>query len=118
MKRFNNLYPIICSKENLYLADTIARKGKSSQYGIKVFDKNKDANIERIHQELINKTYKTSEYTTMTIWEPKERLIFRLPYRDRVVHHAIMNPLEPIFTGIFTADTFSGIKGQGHSWRL
>lgn len=74
----------------------------------------RDKNILDLHDVLINKTYQTSEYTTFTIYEPKERLIFRLPYYpDRIVHHAIMNILEPIFVSIFTADTYSCIKKRG-----
>ena len=58
--------------------------------------------------------YKTSSYTTFTIYEPKERLIFRLPYYpDRILHHAIMNILEPIWLSIFTKDTYSCIKNRG-----
>lgn len=114
MKRINNLYSRICSLENLYLADDIARKGKKAQMGIKIHDLNRDANIAQLHSLLVNKTYKTSEYTTFTIREPKERLVFRLPYfPDRIAHHAVMNILEPIFRSCFTADTYSCIKGKG-----
>jgi RNA-directed DNA polymerase len=114
MKRTNNLYQQICSIDNLRLADSIARKGKALQPGVIEHDKNRENNILMLHQALVNKTYKTSVYTTFTIYEPKERLIFRLPYfPDRIVHHAVMNILEPIFVSTFTADTYSCIKKRG-----
>lgn len=114
MKRLNNLYEKIYSIENLKLADIKARKGKGDQYGVIVHDKNKEANILLLHDMLKNKTYKTSEYTTFKIYEPKERVIFRLPYfPDRITHHAVMNILEPMFTSVFTSDTYSCIKGKG-----
>ena len=114
MKRINNLYPQIYSIENLMLADSIARKGKSNQPGIIMHDKNRDKNIQVLHEMLKNKTYKTSDYTTFTIFEPKERIIYRLPYfPDRITHHAVMNILERIFVSTFTADTYSCIKGKG-----
>jgi len=114
MKRINNLFERIYSIENLQLADLIARKGKSKQPGVILHDKNKEQNILKLHEVLKNKTYKTSQYTTFRIFEPKERLIFRLPYYpDRITHHAIMNILEPIFISTFTADTYSCIKGKG-----
>ena len=114
MKRINNLYDKICSIENLQLADSKARKGKSGQYGIKVHDQNREANILRLHEILKSGNYKTSPYTTFTIFEPKERIIYRLPYfPDRITHHAVMNIMEPIFTAMFTADTYSCIKGKG-----
>lgn len=114
MKRIGNLYERICSIENLNLADQVARKGKSQQIGVIQHDMNKDSNINSLHQMLINKTYKTSQYTTFTIFEPKERLIFRLPYfPDRITHHAVMHILEPVFVSTFTRDTYSCIKGRG-----
>ncbi len=114
MKRINNLYGKIISIENLQLADSIARKGKAKQPGVIGHDKNREVNIQQLHEMLMNKTYKTSQYTTFTIFEPKERIIFRLPYfPDRILHHAVMNVLEPIFVSTFTADTYSCIKGKG-----
>ncbi len=114
MKRLNNLYEQIYSIENLKLADEKARKGKKEQYGVLAHDKNKDANIESLHEMLKEKTYKTSEYTTFMVHEPKERIVYRLPYfPDRITHHAVMNVLEPMFVKVFTADTYSCIKGKG-----
>ncbi len=114
MKRLSNLYSQICSIENLQLADHKARKGKAYQHSIQIHDRNKEQNILLLHDMLVNKTYKTSAYTTFKIYEPKEREIFRLPYfPDRIVHHAVMNVLEEIFTSMFTADTFSCIKHRG-----
>ncbi len=114
MKRINNLYEKIYSVDNLYLADSIARKGKLNQPGVISHDKNKDANLQELHRILKSKTYKTSDYSTFTIYEPKERLIFSLPYfPDRITHHAVMNVLEPIFVSTFTADTYSCIKKRG-----
>lgn len=114
MKRKGNLFERIYSIENLQLADQIARKGKMKQPGVVEHDKNREENLKTLHDLLINKKYRTSEYTTFTIFEPKERLIFRLPYfPDRITHHAIMNILEPIFISTFTADTYSCIKKRG-----
>lgn len=100
--------------ENLQAADAIARKGKSGQYGVIQHKKNAEANIIFLSTSLLDRSYKTSPYTIFRIYEPKEREIFRLPYfPDRIAHHAIMNVLEPIFTGCFPADTYSCIKGRG-----
>lgn len=114
MNRAGNLYKSICSIENLKLAESIARKGKLNQPGIRTYDKNPEKNIEALHRALVEKTFRTSEYKTFTIYEPKERLIFRLPYYpDRIVHHAVMNIMEPIFVATFTKDTYSCIKRRG-----
>ncbi|MDP3128137.1 MAG: reverse transcriptase domain-containing protein [Sediminibacterium sp.] len=114
MKRYSNLYQEICSMDNLRLADQRARRGKRGQYGVSNHDKHSKANMDRLFVLLKEKTYKTSSYKTATIYEPKERIIYKLPYYpDRIVHHAVMNLLEPIFTSLFTADTYSCIKGKG-----
>lgn len=114
MKRIGNLYEKIISVENLRLADEKARRGKTRTYGVRVHDKNREANIQALHEALRTKTFRTSPYDIFTIYEPKERVIYRLPYYpDRIVHHAIMNVLEPIWTKVFTHNTFSCIKGRG-----
>lgn len=114
MKRIGNLYNQIISIDNLRAADQNARKGKRQQYGVRVFEKNPEGNILLLNEMLLNRSYKTSKYDTFKIYEPKERLVFRLPYfPDRITHHAVMNVLEPIFTKLFTADTYSCIKGRG-----
>lgn len=114
MKRIGNLYKTIISVENLREADRKARKGKTHTYGVRVHDKNREANILALHEALLTKTFKTSPYDVFTIFEPKERLIFRLPYYpDRIVHHAIMNVLEPIWVKTFTHNTYSCVKKRG-----
>jgi retron-type reverse transcriptase len=114
MKRLNNLYDRICSIENLQLADEKARKGKLRSHGVIKHDRNREQNIIRLHEDLMNGNFKTSKYDIFTIYEPKEREIYRLPYfPDRIVHHAVMNVLEPIWISIFTSDTYSCIKNRG-----
>ena len=67
-----------------------------------------------LHEALLTKTYRTSPYDVFKVYEPKERLIYRLPYfPDRIVHHAIMNVLEPIWVSVFTHNTFSCVKKRG-----
>lgn len=114
MKRKSNLYPQIISMENLHLADEKARKGKANSYGVRVHDRNREANLLDLHEKLKSNTYRTSDYTTFKVYEPKEREVYRLPYfPDRIVHHAIMNVLEHLFVSVFTADSYSCIKGRG-----
>lgn len=113
MKRHGNLYAQICDLENITIADARARKGKGYQPGIRLFDQDRENNLVAIRELLLHKTYRTSEYDRFIIYEPKEREISKLPYPDRIVHHAIMNVMESIFTASFTADTYSCIKGRG-----
>jgi RNA-directed DNA polymerase len=114
MKRHGNLYQQICSIENLMLADDKASRGKSRQKGVREHRMHRADNIARLHEMLVNKSYKTSPYHVFTIYEPKEQQISKLPYYpDRITHHAVMNYLEGIFVPMFTADTYSCIKKRG-----
>jgi RNA-directed DNA polymerase len=114
MKRSGNLYHKICSLENLHLADWLAQKGKSRQREVISHNLQREENILALQKMLIDKSFRTSPYKSFTILDPKEREIFSLPYfPDRILHHAIMNVLEPVFVSTFTADTYSCIKGRG-----
>lgn len=114
MKRYNNLFDKIVSLDNLYEADKKARRQKSHRPEVMLFDKNKDKLLLDLQRKLINGEYETSEYYVFKIYEPKEREIFKLPYYpDRIVHHAIMNIMEPIWVSAFVKGTYSCIKNRG-----
>ncbi len=114
MKRFGNLYEKIYSVDNLLLADKKARKGKSSRKEIIEFDKKKYKNISDLHIILKENRYKTSKYELFTLYDPKQREISKLPYYpDRILHHAILNIIEPMFVSTFTSNTYNCIKGRG-----
>lgn len=116
MKRVNHIFDGMCSMENLVQAERKARRGKRHQYGVKVFDRNKEANLLALHRMLVDGTYRTSPYQKFIITDPKEREVFKLPYfPDRIAHHAYMNKFEDMFVRNFTADTYSCIKGRGIS---
>lgn len=99
---------------NIELADRKARRHKSVRWGILKHDKRHEKENLKLAETLNDLTYKTSNYSTFKIYEPKERLIFRLPYYpDRITHHAIMNIMEPIWVNIFIKHTYSCIKDRG-----
>jgi RNA-directed DNA polymerase len=114
MKRIGNLYEQICSIENLRIADENASRGKKKQKGVIRHNQNKEQNILELRERLLQKSFRTSEYSTFIIYEPKERIIYKLPYYpDRIVHHAIMQVIGPMLINTFTADTYSCIIGRG-----
>ncbi len=107
------MFDRVCSLENLQLAYQKAKHGKGHTYGVLLFEKDLDNHIEKIRQELVSGTYATSEYSVFTIYDPKERTVYRLPFRDRVVHHAIMNVVEPLWISTFITHSYACIKGRG-----
>jgi hypothetical protein len=78
------------------------------------FDRNKDENLNTIRRALVEKTFTTSPYTHKTVYEPKKRTIYILPFApDRIVHHALMNVLIPIWQPLFIADSYACIDNRG-----
>lgn len=114
MRRYGKLKDKILSQQNIIDAEHNARKCKNNTYGVKRFDRRDDLTLDAIRDSMMNGTYKTSEYRIFKIYEPKERVIYQLPYYpDRIVHHMLMNILEPIFVKWFIKNTYSCIKGRG-----
>ena len=114
MKRYDNLWQSIITKDNFVLAEKEARKHKTSRFDVIRFEKNLVMNLEEIWQLVVTKQFHTSEYKSRKIYEPKERIIYILPYApDRIVQHAIMNVLVPIMEKLFISDSYACIAGRG-----
>jgi retron-type reverse transcriptase len=113
MKSYKTLYPQICTWENLYEAWRKARKGKRSRAPAATFELNLGENLLQLQQELRGRTYRPGPYSSFYIHEPKRRLISAAPFRDRVVHHALCNVIEPLFERRFIADSYANRRGKG-----
>lgn len=114
MKRHGNLFDEITTTENVREAYHKARKGKGWQDTVKRFEVDLDTNLEHIRQSLISKTFTTSAYKEKVIHEPKERIVYKLPFApDRIVQHALVNVLGPIWEKTFIYDSYSCLKGKG-----
>lgn len=110
---YRHLYEQVYAWENLLLAWRKARKGKRGQVPAATFEFNAAENLLTIQEELRTQTYQPGHYVSFTIHEPKRRLISAAPFRDRVVHHALCNVIEPLFERRFIADSYANRKGKG-----
>lgn len=113
MKTYKNLYPRLCSFDNLQLAFRKARKGKTSKDYVGNFELNLQENLECLQKELANRTYFPSNLKKFIIRDPKTRTIHASIFRDRIVHHAIINILNPIYEKVFIYDSFASRKNKG-----
>lgn len=114
MKRHGNLYDKICELSNIELAYRDAKAGKSYRDKVKKVEKNKEVLLNGIRTMLLNKTFHTSEYKTKDIFIPKPRTLYILPfYPDRIVQHALLNIIIPIWDNLFIDQSFSCRKGKG-----
>lgn len=114
MRRYGKLWDKIVSRENILKAFERAAKGKKWRHGIKKALANKEVLTDKLIDSLQNGTYHTSPYRTKQIYEPKERTIYILPfYPDRVLHHAIMAVLEPIWDGMMFYHSYACRENKG-----
>ncbi|MGL5957802.1 MAG: RNA-directed DNA polymerase, partial [Phocaeicola sp.] len=114
MKTYGNIWEKLITIENFYLAQRKSRLGKSTRKEIVEFEKNLGINLDNIRQQVIDGSFHTSEYESRTLFEPKERKIYILPYApDRIVQHALMRAIVPIFEKIFINDSYACIEGKG-----
>jgi len=97
----------------LELAFKKARKGKTLKLYVIEFENNLEENLKKLHEELKSKTYKPKPLKTFILRDPKTRKISKSDFRDRVVHHAICNIIEPLFENNFISDSFANRKGKG-----
>ena len=113
MKSYWHLYEQVYDWDNLYLAYRKARKGKRGRPPAATFEFDLEANLVTLQQELREKRYEPGAYSSFYIHEPKRRLISAAPFRDRVVHHALCNVIEPIFERSFIFDSYANRAGKG-----
>lgn len=115
----DSMYEKIYALDNLYLASKKALKGKKSTQSASRFWMQEDKEILKIHQLLKDRKYTFGRYRVFNINDKGVlRKISAAPFRDRVVHHAIMNIIEPGFEKSFIYDTYANRKGKGVSKAL
>lgn len=112
-KRFRNIFQEVATFENLYLALRKAMKGKRGKPSVSAFEYDAENQLVSLQEELLSKEYRPGPYKSFYIQDPKRRLISAAPFRDRVVHHALCNVIEPIFERTFIGDSYANRRGKG-----
>lgn len=113
MKRAKSLFNQIIDYENIRLAWLKARKAKTSKPAVRNFYKDVNSNLLKVQQNIKSKPPVLSPYIQFKIFDPKERVISVVPFIDRVMHHAVMNVLEPVFERQFIYHTYACRKNKG-----
>jgi len=118
MKTCHNLYDKIISFKNIFLAYRKARKGKTKKPDIVEFEKDLWKNLLSLQNELANYSYTPKPLKTFILRDPKTRKISKADFRDRIVHHAIILVIEPIFDKTFIYDSCANRKGKGNLFAI
>ena len=107
MKRTGQLWDSICTFENALDAYGKARAGKRYRYEVVEFEQDRETNLMKIASELRSMTYAPGRYKVFKIFEPKERTIMALPFRDRVAQHMICNYIESVYEKRFYEHSYA-----------
>ena len=107
------LFPHVTTWENLLLAYRKASRGKRGRPAAASFEFQIADRLLALQDELQTGTYRPGDYRHFFIHEPKRRKISAAPFRDRVVHHALCNIIEPIFELRFHPHSYANRVGKG-----
>lgn len=107
------LFEEVYSFDNLLSAAYSCRKGKTTAKSSMMFFDKLEENVIAIQNELMWMMYSVDEYRHFYVYEPKRRLISAPSFRDRVVHRAISNVIEPIIDKTFIKDSYACRKAKG-----
>lgn len=113
MKRQGQLMDAIAEPANLRLAFWNAAKSKRAKADCRIFQERLDENVSSLRQELLSGSVTVGEYHTFTIHDPKERTICAASFRERVLHHALMNVCEPVLERAAIYHSYACRKGMG-----
>ena len=113
MKTFKNLYHQIYAFDNLERAFYRTRQGKRHKQNVATFECNLDIELINLMDELKAESYQTGGYRHFHIYDGKPRRISAAPVRDRVVHHALCQVIEPIWEARFIHDAYACRVGKG-----
>lgn len=113
MKRIGYIFDRVIEPENLKLAFWKASKGHRACDAQRNYAAALDDEIRALRYGLIEGNYPVGDYTRFTVYEPKVREVCAAPFRDRVLHHALMNVVEPYFDRWLVDDTYACRKGKG-----
>jgi len=108
-----DLYPRITSFSTLLAAFRKAAKGKRYRPEVLAFAADLEAELFRLQNELRSFTYAPGPYRHFTIREPKSRLVSAAPFRDRVVHHALIAVIAPPLERRFSPTSYANRHGYG-----
>lgn len=113
MKRVGRLWETLASFENLLLAFKKARKGKRRRPDVARFEFMLERELLELQADLLSGDYRPAPYRLFTVYERRPRQIAAASFRDRVVHHALLNVVEPWLDRRFIDDTYACRRGRG-----
>jgi len=99
--------------EDVIAAYLDCRKNKRNTVSAMAFEVNYEANCVELCEEINNRTYHPQRSITFIITRPVKREIFAASFRDRIIHHLLINRINPLLEELFIDETSNCRKGKG-----
>lgn len=113
------MYDRIISFTNLLKAYYKARRSKRFRRRLQKIEIDFEDRLINVCYLLKNQSYKPKKYHRFLVFEPKKRQISAPAFMDRIIHHAILIVIEPLFDRLFIPTSFACRKNKGtHSGML
>ena len=112
-KPYDNLFLQIANFQALIKAAQKAVLGKRNKPGAAKFMANLEKECLALEHELQTGSYQPGRYKIIHIKSPKERMVSAAPFRDRVVHHALCQVIDPLIEPSFIYDSYANRKNKG-----
>lgn len=105
---------------NLSWAFWRAATGHRQRPDVQSFERNLDGELRQLAGEIHGGSVEVGRFHRFVVHDPKRRVIHAPEFRERVLHHALMRQLEPLFERALVDDTFACRRGKGSlaaAWR-
>ena len=113
-KKIKNMFYQKLTFNKMLEAHKRARQHKAYKDEVIKFEFNLENNLINLINNLKNKTYKLGKYFTFKVYEPKERIIQALPYKDRIVHQWYVEEfIKPFIVPKFINTSFACLENKG-----
>lgn len=89
------------------------RRNKRNTVNALAFELDYESNLLSLYEEIWNRTYRVGKSIAFIVNKPVKREIFAGDFRDRVIHHLIIQKLNPLFENLFIYDSYSCREGKG-----
>jgi retron-type reverse transcriptase len=99
--------------EQLFEAYLSYRKTKRYTQNAIKFEVDYEANLFQLRDEIESGNYYPGRSIAFIVNKPVKREIFAADFRDRVVHHWLINKLNPLFEKTFISDSYACRIGMG-----
>ena len=97
----------------LFEAYADCRANKRNTMNALAFEVDYEQRLIDLCKEINSNTYKPGRSIAFVLTRPVKREIFAADFKDRIVHHLVINKLNPLFESVLIHDSYACRKGRG-----